>query len=301
MTNRPARLLTLATAAAIFACAASAQVVTPPPGQAPNPADHIPKAPPPPPAPPPRPAPPPVTAKPVKPQVVLPELPYEKLLKLDDKGEPMPLAEAPDFAALKRNPMVKPEDLHRIEPYLKERRSTFERIVIDNLDLVEQIDDGLFESVDLTDGKNFSTLLNTSKPLRDPATPKAVHQELQARGLLTPEQAAFNEKIAKEYMDARLPPEPRRKLAMMYKRGVEEPLYVRRDLLLETSRVAEKILPELGLDQTTLSRAQAKVKSASAAKTDAERLAAMEELSGILNLDQRKDLLRRVVQSRPQN
>jgi hypothetical protein len=282
---------------------ALAQVVTPPPGEAPRFEDHIPKAPPPAPMPP-RPQMPQVESlnrKPAKPQVKLPDLPYEKLLKHDDKGQAIPLSEPPDLAALKRNPLVTPSDLEKIQTVLKDRRAAFERIVIDNLDLVENIEGGIFETIDLADGKGFNTLLNTSKPLREPSAPKPVHEELREKGLFTPEQAAFNEKISKEYLFDTVPPDPRRRLAMAYKHGVEEPLFVYRDLMVEAAKNLDKVLPTMTFDKDTLAKLSPATKAVRAAKDDAARLEAMKQLGDQLSLDQRKDLLRKSVELRSTN
>jgi hypothetical protein len=293
----------------------SGQLVVQPPAKAPNPADHIAIA--------------PITAPPAKPVFtpppampanviapapapttpVLPDLPYAPLGKGAD-GKITPLAEPAEYAALRVNPMIKPEDLNRFAPYLNERRKIFERVVADNLDLVEKIEGGIFETLDLSDNKAFTQLLDVSKPLRDPSAPKALIEELLARQLVDPTQAEFNRKIVREYHLAIIPQvkqdatpaekgqHARRSLALYYKQGLEEPLFVHRQLLLEASGKLDKIIPALGLDAATASKVNSVASGIKPNTPDPTRMTAMEEINKDLTLDQRKALLRKTVELR---
>jgi hypothetical protein len=301
--------------ASICGCSlCSGQLVTQPPAKVPNPADHIPLAPIAPPKMPPHVDVPqnpqtiaPVSpSRPVKAQITLPDLPYAPLGKGPD-GKVTPLVEPAEYAALRVNPMLKPEDLARFGKYLDERRATFERIVADNLDLVEKIEGGIFETLDLSDNKAFTKLLDVSKPLRTPSAPKALIEELQDRQLVDPTQAEFNRKIVREYHLAIIPdvkpdatPEEkgqhaRRSLALFYKQGLEEPLFVHRQLLLEASGKLDKILPALGLSGSEADKAMAAAKGIKPNTPDEARLKAMADVNAALSLDQRKELLRKVV------
>jgi hypothetical protein len=278
--------------ASICGCSlCSGQIMTQPPLKAPNPADHIAIAPVPAPKPHMDVAPPPpmtaVTPTPVKPQVVLPDLPYAPL----QKG----LIEPAEFAALRVNPMLKPDDLSRFGKYMDDRKATFERIVADNLDLVEQIEGGIFETIDLSDNKSFTRLLDVSKPLRAPSAPKALIEELLDRQLVDPTQAEFNRKITREY-HLSLSPQPkpdatpaekgalaRRSLALFYKNGLEEPLFVHRQLLLEGSSKLDKLVPALGLDSETASKVSAAAAAIKPNTGDPARLTAMAEINKALS------------------
>jgi hypothetical protein len=289
------------------------QLVTDPPKSAPNPADHIQKAPMPaaPMAPiAPAMAPAPVPGHVVKAPIELPDLKYTPLLQKDDKGGIKPLTEPAEYAALRVNPMLKPEDMAKFQPYFAERKAAFEHVVIENLDLVEQIEGGIFETLDLSDNKAFPTLLNVSKPLRTPSAPKPLADELLARNLIDATQAEFNRKITKEYHLAILPqigpdatPEQkgqfaRRSLALFYKQGIEEPLFDHRQMLIEGSRELDKILPTLGLDKATAAKADAAAKAIKADASDDARVKAMGAVNAELSLDQRKELLRKVLSLR---
>jgi hypothetical protein len=249
------------------------------------------------------------TAKPTKAAVVLPDLPYAPLGK-DASGKVSPLIEPAEYAALRVNPMLKPDDLGRFGKYLDDRRATFERVVTDNLDLVEKIEGGIFENLDLADNKAFTKLLDVSKPLRAPSAPKALIDELQDRQLVDATQAEFNRKIVREYHLAVIPaakpdstPEEkgayaRRSLALIYKQGLEEPLFVHRQLLLEASGKLDKLIPALGLSSETASRASAAAAAVKPNSSDDARLKAMAEVNNTLSLDQRKALLKKVVELR---
>jgi hypothetical protein len=302
--------------ASICGCSlCSGQLVTQPPAKAPNPADHIPIAPVQAPAPAPRMdftppvASPITTAKPTKAAVVLPELPYAPLGK-DASGKVTVLIEPAEYAALRVNPMLKPDDLGRFGKYLDDRRATFERIVSDNLDLVEQIEGGIFETIDLSNNKAFTKLLDVSKPLRAPSAPKPLADELLERQLVDATQAEFNRKIVREYHLALMPQikpdaspdekgqHARRSLALFYKQGLEEPLFVHRQLLLEGSGKLDKLIPTLGLNSETASKVNAAATAIKPNTPDNARLAAMAEINKSLSLDQRKALLKKVVELR---
>jgi hypothetical protein len=242
-------------------------------------------------------------------QVVLPDLPYAPLGKGPD-GKVTPLIEPAEYAALRVNPMLKPEDIRTFGKYMDDRRATFERIVADNLDLVETIEGGIFETLDLSDNKAFTKLLDVAHPLRAPAAPKALIDELLDRQLVDPTQAEFNRKIVREYHMALVPqakPDAdthekgqvaRRSMALLYKQGLEEPLFVHRQLLLEASGKLDKIVPTLGLDAAATAKVNAVVATIKPNTGDDARLAAMAELNKDLSLDQRKAVLRKVVEVR---
>src|SRR5215813_2355614 len=119
------------------AAAAVGQLVIPPPEHVLGPEDRIarvdswPRLP----------EPPPIVPNPV----------FKTLVERDAEGNVLPLREPIEWAALRNNPLITPGDRARIEPALQERRRIFDRIVIENLDLAEQIDAGLFEKIDLGD------------------------------------------------------------------------------------------------------------------------------------------------------
>src|SRR5262245_27630013 len=163
-------------------------------------------------------------------------VPFKSLVERDAAGNVLPLREPIEWAALRNNPLITRDELARIEPVLKERRRIFDRLVIENLDLAEQIDGGLFEKTDLGGNQGFAKLIDTSKPLR-PGDLLPMSRALLKKGLLSPEQESLNNKIAQEYKLATMPRAPeganpqqraeaaRRSLALLYKLGMDEPLF----------------------------------------------------------------------------
>jgi hypothetical protein len=288
----------ISAALALLAAPALAQVVPPPPSEAPAPEKQV--------APiPPMPAPnvTPVTvptrktATPVK----LPDLPYKSLVVKGEDGKVQRLSEPAEYAALKHNPMLKPEEVENLRDYLAQRKAAFEPIVAANVDLVEQIEDGIFETIDVSKNENFAKLLNVGKPLKAPAAPKPVYEDLRDKQILTPEQAEFNRKISSEYnqaLIAELNADHRRNLAMSYKQYLDEPLYYHRLMLIEAAPKADALTAKLGLEPAAASKIAPLVEKAKAAKSDEEKLAAMRALSKELTLEQRKELLRAVIADR---
>jgi hypothetical protein len=292
----------ISAALALLAAPALGQVVPPPPAEAPAPEKQVPVNPGIPQMPPPNITPVVVPTRKTATPIKLPNLPYKPLVEKSADGKVKRLSEPAEYAALKHNPMLKPEEVAGMSGYMGERKAAFEPIVIANLDLVEQIEGGIFENIDVKNNDAFKNLLNVGKPLKAPAAPKPVYEDLRDKNVLTPEQAEFNRKISSEYYQAliaELNADHRRNLAMSYKQYLDEPLYYHRLLLIEAAPQAESLLGKLGLEPALASKVRPLAQKAKAAKTDDDKAAAMRALSTELSLDQRKALLRAVTEARP--
>jgi hypothetical protein len=298
MNHRLAAVLALAGSASL----ALAQVVTPTPSKAPEPDKPAAQ-----PQPIPMQPPPGIVIdtgkKPKQPPVILPDLKYKSLVEKDKDGKVVRISEPAEYAALKNNPMIKPEELPAIQEHLKARKASFEVLVADNLDLVEQIEGGLFETVPLATQddkkKNLQSLLNAAKPLKAPSAPKPLHEDLRERQVLTPEQAGFNQKISKEYHDALIAEakvDATRGLALIYKSSLDEPLYYHRLMLLEGAGRIDEVAG--AVDAETAGKVKAHAAAIKGAKTDQQKLDAMGALNKDLSLEQRKAVLRAVISSR---
>jgi hypothetical protein len=233
----------------------------------------------------------------------LPELPLRSLVQRDADGKVLPLSEPIEWAALRNNPLISPEDLARIAPVLLERRRAFDRIVIDNLDLAEQIDERIFEKLDLANNQAFQQLLNVSQPFR-PDDLLPLSKSLTRAGLLDHNQEYLNNKISQDYKLATIPGLPpdatpeqkgqhsRRSLALLYKQGLDEPLFELRRMRLAAARSLSKTVPSLGLDPAT---AKAVTEIADQARPEGDEqatLALIKRINERLTLEQRKQLLR---------
>lgn len=254
----------------------------------------------------------------------LPTLPYDSLVKKDMQNKLIHLKELPDVAALKANPMLKDADREKIRPYLDERHKAFERIVIENIDLADELATDRIEKINFADraSDDAKWLNGAIKPFTSTSagTPKRLSMELKNRGIIDDLQRRFNDKIADEYKrayrddlgeahkkegapakggedkKAEAKKEAPSMIALLLRtEALDEPLSVRRDLMVEASRSLEKTLPKLGLVGDAAAKAQAAAKTITAKMDDDQRFAAMEKLKDALSVDQRKTLLRETV------
>lgn len=178
---------------------ASAQVVTPPPKPAPEtPEFQVPA---------PAPVAPKISADPrrVTPPLnestlrgEIPPVPYEKLAQLDEDGKILRYDVILDYEALRSNPLVAESKSIEMRPMVVGRRYRMESIVIDNFDLIDQVDHGLLDTMGLEDMTKMKQIIDTITPL---VPPKSISQEMFDRGLLSPVQHRFNQKILGEYQN----------------------------------------------------------------------------------------------------
>jgi hypothetical protein len=295
-TNTPTKVIAFASLA-LLTLPALGQMVTPPPATVPAPNEYLPKPPVMPPAPPPAPPvniAPPARAKPVP--VTLPDLPYQSLVKRDAAGVLGALGEPIDLAALRVNPMLKPESWENIRPVLSERRATFRRAIIDHLDIVEEVDGGLIDRADYGNKEGITTIVNRLHPLTPKSVPGALTQDLVERKLLSPEEAGFSRKIMKEYQDATYPPDDKdpakrternRKIVRIIQRAsVDEPMQHYYDLAAEVATNLPALAKSAGLPDLPPGPA------AKAEQTREAKVAFYKSATSALTTDQRRALLR---------
>lgn len=178
----------------------TAQVAPPPPVSEPK-EEFVP-----PPMPRPRPAPTREPARPTGPQVTsaLPDIPHPPLWSFCGTEDPKVdgicrFAMNLHFAALRPNPTISPGMIPKIQQVIVARRSRFEELVIENLDIAQDIDGGLIASVKISEPESLKDLLDRVKPL---TAPTSLTVELENRGILSNTQARFNNKIIGEYQRA---------------------------------------------------------------------------------------------------
>lgn len=293
----------------LAAAPAMGQIVTPPPAKAPEVDDHIVKLPP---APlPPVMAPPQIVNKPIRltkskqPRVEAPDLKFESIVHRDASGKLIPLSEPVDLAALRNNPAVKPGFLEDIADLLAERKAAFERVAIDNLDIVEKIDAGAIEKADYASKKGITDVVNMLKPLVPKAVPEPLTKDLLDKEKITPEQAAMNDKIMKEYKDALLPPglgkdpTPADRAAFTAKvigtiqhENVGEVMLTFNSLRRAAFTNVTRCMPD-GLDTSKAGIVAAAAKGISATSSPADLAKSWQALENNLTIDQRRDMLRK--------
>lgn len=205
-----------ATLAAFLSASAIAQIVTPAPAK---PAEQPPAPPAQPDTPPTEVAPP--TPPPFNPQGVtpiapkapkvadlrpkmadLPDLPYTSLVQRDENGEVIKLKEPAELAALRVNPTLPDNYPSHLTDYLDDRRLTFRRLAVNNLDLLELVESGFIEDADYGKVDGIRKVVQTLTPLDVPYAPTRLTDDLQEKGMIDPTQAQFNMKITSEYYTA---------------------------------------------------------------------------------------------------
>lgn len=130
----------------------------------------------------------------------LPPLKWRSLAQVDPETGRLQQYEIPlDIAALKPNPTVAQSRVADIMPVLSGRRYRMEQIVIDNLDFVIQVDQGLLDTLELTDPESMKLVTDMVTPL---VPPKSITIELFDRGILSRVQKDFSLEIVKDYQNA---------------------------------------------------------------------------------------------------
>lgn len=327
------RAVWTAAALGMMAGVVQAQVVTAPPKQPPDPAKTIEKAPTPPP-PPPRPANQPkeltTTVTKVDPDgtmhavgpdgkpVIMPgklrnvpiaqAMPaYKSLVDRDAKGDLIPLKEPVDIAALHQNPAVDAEAMAKIDPYLAERKARMEQLVAENVNVVEEIQAGVLNKVVLDDKDGLMKTRALVKPFMPPNAPKALTEELQARSLMTKQQADVNKTIAGEYQKATMPKtDPAAQadkqsmvnemLSHTLRQSVAEAMFTHRALSLEAAGKLGELLPKIGLSTEVADKVKSMV--AAAGPDENATYKAMNAAMAQMPAEKRGELLKAVVAAR---
>ena len=300
MKTRSVRLSSMFALAAgcALSSAACAQIMVPPPEKTPGVDENIPKATPP------APRPPKAVATPAVAQVVMPtDVNYDVLIEKDAAGKVKPLTRPIYIAALKGNTKLPPDFWEKAKPFLEERRATMEHVMINNLDLMDQIEDGVFERTGF-DQKQVASLLNTARPLMKPAAPDVLTKELKAKNLLDEVQYRVTEQIVRKYTlaanpvpAADLPKEERgggsfKVLIQLYKIAFDEFVYIHKDLSITAADNLNDLVQTLDADAATTKKVHDVAARLSKSSSDAQKMDAMKSLRDVLTLDQRKELMR---------
>ncbi len=247
-----------------------------------------------------------------QPKVVepLPDLPYESLVKKD--GDKLILLKKPvDQAALEVNPTIKDDATKaKIAEYLADRRARFENVIIENVDLAEKLYNGAMDTIDFTDRKQIGEFNSMVKPLTPPVAPANLGAELTKRGILTDVQKRFNDKIAKEYNDARNKAlregnvagedkntNAKNIIRIYMQQVIEEQMMIYENLMVEASKNLSKTLPQIGLDTQATAKAMDALKAINGT-SNADIGHGMKSVMAALTLDQKKALLRKTVEAR---
>jgi|GEM_PF-2382016 len=289
-----------------------AQVAPPPPPKPAGTPDYTP--------PPPRPKPRPRVATPNPgaqqrsrsgPSSSIPDVEYESLVKTDDNGKIIPLKEPVEFAALRVNPFVGDKTWKLIKPVLGKRRRRIASAVIDNVDIMMEIENGLIDTLHLDDKNHLSRITEALKPFFNIGT---ISEDLRSNGALSRVQAELNARIAKEYRGRMMtqvradaedanPDDPAASANAMSGYLFNELIWEARDSfrrqLVAAAKHLDKIVPELNLTDAQRQMADAAMAAATAKEPDTEHVRAlMLDLMAELDNTARQTLLLRSLEIR---
>lgn len=285
-----------------------AQVAPPPP---PQPEEHPAVEPPPPPV-----RSHPVEERPPRPTVTrAPSVDFDPIAVPGPDGRIIRIEEPLEYAALAHNPLVGFASLARMAPAVYERRGNIERLVVEKLDVLEQLEPGgLIDTVRLG-GDQIEAAGNLTKVM---TAIQAINsdglfvQYLERRGLLGRQAVALNQRIQNDYQSkviAEIQATPQGEggaepMDLLTRQAlydsVSEVMYWRKRLFLETADNLDLALS--GLDLSADARAAIEPLRASLEHTNDldERFALVKRVLSHLTPEQRRDALRAVLAARPE-
>lgn len=281
---------------------ALAQVTTPP-GPKPEP---TPAYTPPPPAP--RQAP---QARPSR--EVAPDVAYEPIVVRGNDGEVIPLTEPPEYVAMAHNPLINLLVMVKIAPQFYARRLAVEQLIIDNLETMREIEDGLIESMRMGDeqGMRDASAKVSIFTTNDRITPYLTTQIERAGaggrtiGLLTAKiRGEYEEAVTKDAMAAKPTADGATNLDQMMQRvlrmSITEHEYFYHRLMMDAADQFSVVLPELDLDTQTAAKVKPLAEKLESEGDLEARSALIDEIFDHLNPETRKRALELTVQMRPE-
>lgn len=238
----------------------------------------------------------------------LPDLPYESLIVRDAGGRLIPVRGDPHVLALSRNPLLDDSSVQRFQAAIAERRLRVDRLVIDNLDLVQRALDGEIARADLSDRESIAAVVAIVQPFMEIGH---LTNDLNAQQLLTDQQYGFNWKIVREYEQAMQmqvmsdananpdgPSEMTAATRLIGKNFLLEPLEEFENMLREAAGRIDQAMAGIELSATTTGLAVPLRERIREQRQREAGIAAMRELFALMNLDQKRMLLENVVATR---
>lgn len=132
-------------------------------------------------------------------QLELPDLPYDSLVEHDDEGYIVRHERPVHLMALERNPTIGEQVMEEAQPVIEQRMARMERLVIENVDLMLMIEDGVLERASFAEQGGLRELTELVRPFQEQGN---ITEELEREGVLTEMQSVFNSRIAREYESA---------------------------------------------------------------------------------------------------
>jgi hypothetical protein len=290
-----------------------AQVAPPAGPPAPKPVDLVPTPVRPPGPPPPAPKPKPRPKAPA--QVEVPEgIPYEPLAKFDENGRLIRVEGQLELLALKHNPTVGPQTIERVRPVLEGWRQNLDLMVVDNLDIIRDIDGGLFASIDLKDQNQMTFINEVFKMLIGVGS---AGNSMNNAKVLTETQAKFQRRLVSDYtlardkevadeIKSRIPDdaEDAKNLQVIEVSRVslanmsQDAVWAYHQLLVEAAGRAEAAIAGLDLTPDERARLEGPLVAAKKASTEDEKLAAGKALLDAMDMARQRDFMKAVLDAR---
>lgn len=312
---RHARLPSLLAAGLVIgpACVASAQLAPPPPETEPRPEYVAPARPEraPTPAPSERPQPRPQTERQGG---TLPDLPHAPLwCPIPSipacEGYDGPVAvydRSMHIIALERNPTTTPGQVADFQSMIATRRRDLEPTIIEHLDTMMDIEEGLIDQVSLVDVEGMRQIADRIEPL---VVQPYLTASLRQKGVLTRVQADWNDKLIRDYQERlgqqwnREEPDRANDLILQYifRDSVTEAQEALRAMLLEIALRPDEILDAVQIPSDPAEQMRAARVSLDELQSEGRRQQKVEEIRlawRTLAVEDRRKLLRAVLETR---
>jgi len=232
------------------------------------------------------------------------------------------------WASIKRNATVAKTEMSRVGPYLAARKRNYEKIVIDNLDLMRRVTDGLIEKSDMVprkrgeqDDPNAPKGMSGVMAVLRPLAGNNIREDIRTRGVLTRIQATTNEDVRKDYarnksedwnkantVSESATPEQKKEATTKAQQHtlrqqlyfwIEESSWAYNWMLEETANNIEQVLPKTKFDSAMQKKVADAMKKAVSTEVAAARYAALREAARTLTVEQERELLTTNAMLRP--
>lgn len=253
---------------------------------------------------------------------------FDTIVKRTPDGRIVPLSEPVEYVVIRENPLLKdaPVTQARIEPVLRERRAKIENLVIENFDIMNRLEAGAIENLDLSDRARLGELSAMVKPFTELGT---LNSELRRQRIIGKVPSGVSQRMIKDWTSQNMAqlradvrteggldpevnpatagqdagagksaannPAVRAELGAMTKfmisQAVAEPMYLYRQILMDVATHADEVLGSAGVD----AKAIADIKSA----PESERASMVSAALGGLERDKARDAMRKAVALRP--
>ena len=242
-----------------------------------------------------------------------PNVDFDPITRRDTSGAIIRITEPVEFIAMSHNPLLDLHKLAKIAPQFSARRRKIEKLIIDNIDTLTAVENGLIETIRMADETHLRDTtskimpLTTQYNLGPTLTADLVNQKLLDRPT-----AAVTQKIIQKYQqdlidealasknsdDGSTPID--RMMHVTLRQSLSEFEYYYKKLMLEAADQLPLVLPELDLPADQAAAIQPLVATLKNEDDIDVRARLIREIFAKLPLDTQKEILRKTVDLRPE-